>query len=83
MKHYLDNVNFFELFHNDLPPLIIIEGFYRINNACVELYVPSKLAPRLKENSLTEISSLHLVKAAEKIWRAQRIYHTCINHLNH
>jgi hypothetical protein len=42
IEAFINHVDFFDLFHNNQSTSVVMDEFYRITNACIELYVPLK-----------------------------------------
>jgi hypothetical protein len=52
--YYLDSIDFYELFQSQVSASLIIEEFYKISYACIELYVPSKCTVISKRSRLVK-----------------------------
>jgi hypothetical protein len=78
VRSYLDNIDFYELFQSHLSASLIIEEFYKIICACIELYVPSKFTVISKRSRLVKYPPTIRRKLQKKAaaWRNYRMHKT-------
>jgi hypothetical protein len=78
VRSYLDNIDFYELFQSHLSASLIIEEFYKIIYACIELYVPSKCTAISKRSRLIKYPPTIRRKLQKKAaaWRNYRMHKT-------
>jgi hypothetical protein len=77
IKLLLHNVDFFDLFHSNLPAQSILDRFYEIINSCIDQYVPCKhIAVSESSHIKYPYKIQRLIKKKSAAWCIYRTFRT-------
>jgi hypothetical protein len=80
IKTYINTVDFFLLFHGNQPAYAVLDEFYRIINACIELYVPLKTMEISSKSCIIKypVRIKRLIRKKATLWRIHRTFRTSV-----
>ena len=78
IKLFLNSVDFFDLFHGDLPAHCIIKNFYDIINACIDSFVPLRCFKISTKSRVINYpySVRRKLRKKSQAWRVYRAFRT-------